>query len=290
MSAFPHLPLFTDAWVADTKHLSRLERGTYFDLLVLMWRVPNCRVPNDDAWLGKRLSMTASEVASELRPIIAEFCQVDGNWIIQKRLKREWEWCLRNSKKRSDAAKSRWEKEKGGSKRSTAQGAECNAPSLSDPIEKKEDDDDAHALARIVVREAVPKTEPSGSPEAVELVDEIASLAGIDPKDVWFGACRIVSKWLREPGWTRDAIVTGVRNGLAKHRDGPIFSIRFFEQEIAREVARQARPLPMAKLVQPNGEPDAIAVHSGYSGRRTFQGKSHSTLGLEAFARAAGKT
>jgi len=86
MSAFPHLPLFTDAWVADTKHLSRLERGTYFDLLVLMWRVPNCRVPNDDAWLGKRLGMTADEVTNELRPIITEFCQIDGNWITQKRL------------------------------------------------------------------------------------------------------------------------------------------------------------------------------------------------------------
>jgi len=289
MSAFPHLPLFTDAWVADTKHLSRLERGTYFDLLVLMWRVPNCRVPNDDAWLGKRLGMTADEVTNELRPIITEFCQIDGNWITQKRLKREWDWCLRNSKKRSDAAKSRWQKEKGVSKRSTAQHVECNAPSLSDPIEKKEDEDDAYAHTNAVAREPVPKTEPLTPPEAFELVDEIASLAGVDPKNAWFGACHIVSAWLREPGWTRDAILTGVRNGLAKHREGAIFSIRFFEHEIAREIARQARPLPKVKLVQPNGEPDAIAVHGGYSGRRAFQGKSHSTLRLEAFARAAGK-
>ena len=50
MAQFPGLLLWTDAWVADTKHLSRLERGTYLDLLVLMWRTPGCRVPNDDEW------------------------------------------------------------------------------------------------------------------------------------------------------------------------------------------------------------------------------------------------
>jgi uncharacterized protein YdaU (DUF1376 family) len=250
MSAFPHLPLFTDAWIADTKHLARLERGTYLDLLVLMWRTPTCRVPNDDAWLGKRLGMTADEVTSELRPIITEFCQVDGNWITQKRLKREWDWCLRNSKKRSDAAKSRWQKEKAPSKRNTAQHVECNAPSLSDPIEKEDGDDvHAHAHTHAHTRDPEKRIEPLVPPEAFELVYEIASVAGVDPKNAWFGACHIVSAWLREPGWTRDAILTGVRRGLAKHRDGPIYSIRFFEREIAMEVARQARPLPVAKVL-----------------------------------------
>lgn len=112
MADFPSLPLFTDAWVADTKHLTRLERGTYHDLLVLMWRSPECRVPNDDAWLGKRLGMTPNEVQNELRPIIAEFIQSDGNWLCQKRLRKEWEWCHKNRKKQSDSAKSRWRNNK----------------------------------------------------------------------------------------------------------------------------------------------------------------------------------
>ncbi len=123
MSRFASLPLFTDAWVADTKHLSRLERGTYHDLLVLMWRSSECRLPDDDDWLSRRLGMTIDEVQQELRPLIAEFCYSSGNWIMQKRLMREWEWCTRNSKKRSDAAKLRWDKEKDASK--------CNAPILS---------------------------------------------------------------------------------------------------------------------------------------------------------------
>ena len=85
MAQFPCLPMWTDAWVADTKHLTRTERGTYFDLLVLMWRTPGCKVPNDNDWLAKHLGMTLAEVTAELRPIINEFCRTDGNWVYQKR-------------------------------------------------------------------------------------------------------------------------------------------------------------------------------------------------------------
>jgi uncharacterized protein YdaU (DUF1376 family) len=89
MAQFPCLPLWTDAWVADTHHLTRSARGTYLDLLVLMWRTPCCRVPNDNAWLAKHLHMTLGEVEAELRPIIVEFCQTDGNWLMQRRLRKE---------------------------------------------------------------------------------------------------------------------------------------------------------------------------------------------------------
>ena len=57
---------------------------------------------------------------------------------------------------------------------------ECNAPNLADLIENKEDRDDARGHA--VAREAVSKTKPLSSQEAFELVDEIASLAGVDSK------------------------------------------------------------------------------------------------------------
>lgn len=45
MAEFPAMPLWTDAWVADTRHLTRCERGTYHDLLVEMWRSPHCALP-----------------------------------------------------------------------------------------------------------------------------------------------------------------------------------------------------------------------------------------------------
>jgi uncharacterized protein YdaU (DUF1376 family) len=113
MAQFPGLLLWTDSWVADTAHLTRLERGTYHDLLVLMWRTPGCRVPNDNAWLAKHMRMSPDEISQELRPIIAEFCQSDGNHLFQKRLQKEFVRAFQHSLKQSDRAKSRWEKVKG---------------------------------------------------------------------------------------------------------------------------------------------------------------------------------
>lgn len=112
MAQFPCLPLWTDAWIADTAHLTRCERGTYHDLLVLMWRSPACQVPNDNAWLAKHLRMTLAEVVAELRPLIVEFCTQDGNWVTQKRLKREFVHRFQFSAAQSVRAKSRWRKKK----------------------------------------------------------------------------------------------------------------------------------------------------------------------------------
>ena len=112
MAQFPGLMLWTGAWVADTAHLTRLERGTYHDLLVLMWRTPGCRVPNDSQWLARHMRMTLEEVTQELRPIIAEFCQTDGNFIFQKRLQKEFVRAAKLTHAQSVRARARWQKEK----------------------------------------------------------------------------------------------------------------------------------------------------------------------------------
>lgn len=111
MSQLPALPLWIDAWVADTAHLSRAERGLYHDLLVLMWKTPGCRVPNDLAWIARKLRCSDHEMPM-LELLIAEFCQSSGNWIAQKRLQKEFDYVSAKSKKQSARAKSRWDKEK----------------------------------------------------------------------------------------------------------------------------------------------------------------------------------
>jgi uncharacterized protein YdaU (DUF1376 family) len=89
MSRFPALPLFCDAWTLDTKHLTRAERGTYLDLLVLMWTTPQCRIPNDRKWIETRLGYPRGDKI--LAKIIAEFCtQQHRHWIVQKRLRKEF--------------------------------------------------------------------------------------------------------------------------------------------------------------------------------------------------------
>lgn len=100
MAEFPALPFFTDAWVADTKHLSRVERDIYLHLLIVMWRTPGCKCPNDEAWLSRRLDIRENSETEILRRIVTEFCISDGNRIWQKRLLKEFQFCQKQSERR----------------------------------------------------------------------------------------------------------------------------------------------------------------------------------------------
>jgi uncharacterized protein YdaU (DUF1376 family) len=113
MAAFPALPLWTDAYLADCGHLSDAEHGRYLLLLMAMWRAPECRLPNDDQFLARRFNRSGDDIRAQFRPLIVEFCQSDGNWIRQKRLTRERAYVRARSKKQSDVAKSRWNNGKG---------------------------------------------------------------------------------------------------------------------------------------------------------------------------------
>jgi uncharacterized protein YdaU (DUF1376 family) len=112
MAKFPALPLFTDAFLADTAHLSMAELGIYVRLLIMMWRTPGCRIPNDDEWISRRLHVSVEDVQKLVRPLISEFCKTHNNFCTQHRLSREFEFLRRRSENQSNRAKSRWRKEK----------------------------------------------------------------------------------------------------------------------------------------------------------------------------------
>jgi uncharacterized protein YdaU (DUF1376 family) len=113
MAAYPALPFWTDAYMADCGHLTDAEHGRYCLLLIEMWRAPDCRLPNDLAWLARKFRRPIEKIEEDLMPLVREFCDVDGNWITQKRLRREWKYLKEQSKNQSDRAKARWEKKKG---------------------------------------------------------------------------------------------------------------------------------------------------------------------------------
>jgi uncharacterized protein YdaU (DUF1376 family) len=127
MAQFPCLPIWTDALLADTGHLSDAEFGRYVRMLILMWRTPGCRVPNDDAWLTRHLPHTAT--IEDIRATIAEYCQTDGNFITQKRLKREFVDRFEFGGRMSALAKRRHRKTNGASSGRTA--ADALPPSLN---------------------------------------------------------------------------------------------------------------------------------------------------------------
>jgi uncharacterized protein YdaU (DUF1376 family) len=109
MAELPFLPLATDAYLADTRHLSTLEHGAYLLLLMEAWRRPHCNLPDDDLLLARLSGLPVVEWL-EIKPTIMAFWSLDGRsktWT-QKRLSKERSRALSVSTIRRDAATKRW--------------------------------------------------------------------------------------------------------------------------------------------------------------------------------------
>lgn len=113
MAEFPYMPLWTDAYLADTRHLTTEEHGAYILLLIEAWRRPNCSLPDDDKLLS-RLAGLGPDQWAEIKDTVLAFWERDGRsktWT-QKRLFSEREKSAQKSRSASDNARKRWNKKK----------------------------------------------------------------------------------------------------------------------------------------------------------------------------------
>lgn len=128
MSKFPAMPLFVDAYMGNTWHLTDADHGRYLLLLMLMWQQPHCRIPDDDEWISRRLRRPIEDIKNHFRPVINEFCFIEENFIKQKRLLKELFFVKKISAIRKKAAKARWEKKKTNDAFAMQKHRFCNAP------------------------------------------------------------------------------------------------------------------------------------------------------------------
>jgi len=88
VAEFPALPLWTDAYLGDTTHLSTFEHGAYMLLLIVSWRSAGCRVADDDALLARYTKMTRDKWR-KVRPILEPFFRIENGFWHQARLQNE---------------------------------------------------------------------------------------------------------------------------------------------------------------------------------------------------------
>ena len=112
MAKMPSLPLFVDDYEAATAHLSLEEDGAYMRLLRICWRTPGCSVPDDRAWIMRRMRTDEATYERLIEPLIEEFFQRAKGRIFQNRLREEFEYVSALSERRKSAGK------KGGSAKS----------------------------------------------------------------------------------------------------------------------------------------------------------------------------
>lgn len=88
MSQAPSMPMFWDAYLADTTHLTTEEHGAYMLLLAAMWR-RNGWVPDDDRDNARILGLTVAKW-KRTKARLAAFLVFDGGQITQKKLLKIW--------------------------------------------------------------------------------------------------------------------------------------------------------------------------------------------------------
>lgn len=141
--ATPAIPLFGDAYLADTRHLSLEEHGAYLQLMMIAWRIDGCCLPDDDARLARMLGCTAAKWR-KLKPTVMAFWTLEGGHWTQGRLSKERTFVEEKREKNRASAESRWK----GQPTENKQGNKCerisegNAPL---PPPKKEEKGEANA-------------------------------------------------------------------------------------------------------------------------------------------------
>lgn len=110
MAEFPAMPLWTDAYLADTGHLTTIEHGAYFLLLMTMWRAGGS-LPNDDKKLSRFARMSAQQW-ERVKPSLMEFFTIKDDEITQGRLTDELAFVKRRSKRQSENARANARKNK----------------------------------------------------------------------------------------------------------------------------------------------------------------------------------
>lgn len=163
MAEFPALPLFTDAFIADTTHLSAEETGAHLMLLMCAWRTPDCGLPDNDRALQRFSRVTPNRWPKIRERIMAFWTCESGRWF-QKRLVKERDFVIRKCRSQSRNAKSRWLKSKESTDAAAMPKACQNDTPTPTPTYTEEDKSSSAAPAAPVFEDLFYGGEPAPKP------------------------------------------------------------------------------------------------------------------------------
>lgn len=227
MAEFPALPLWTDAYLGDTAHLTNEEHGVYLKLLMFAWRTPDCCLPDDDRRLAIMTGLSDKKWRT-MKPVIAAFFTLgDGVWQ-QKRLTRERNFVRGKSEKNRDAAAARWKAndmkandtvDADASLGHMPERCQTDAP-IPIPIEE--------ASANAAAASSAPPQQARSHPEwtADRLHAEVMAAVGLTSGPMpthWLppAGSMHVWRWHHRDGIPPDMIVTAAQNSRAQHDQPP---------------------------------------------------------------------
>jgi len=234
--SLPYYPFYPSDFEAKTSHLTLEEDGAYNRLLRLMWMTPGCSLPDDPAWVARRLRVDAATYDRVVAPIISEFFKRARKRIYSPRLMREFDSAKVTHELRVSAGKKGGRSPKPLKSAGTEESRAKAGPKQPEP-EPEPDKKEGGG----VVREAG-KTDREAILQAIG-VDPISGITGPSGRMIGTQADMAeVARWLDLPGITVPVILTEVRRIMAGKRDGPPSTFRFFTKAIQRLSGEISRP------------------------------------------------
>ena len=101
----PYFRFYPTDYDADTAHLTLLEDGAYSRLLRVCWMTPGCSIPDDEAWIFRRLRVRGDDEKQAIRSVLNEFFQRAEGRIFNDRLTREFDQTVERQEAASENGK-----------------------------------------------------------------------------------------------------------------------------------------------------------------------------------------
>lgn len=101
--SLPYFPMFPTDFEAKTSHLTLEEDGAYNRLLRLMWMTPGCSLPDDNAWIRRRMRVDQDTFDRVVLVVIDEFCARENGRVSNAKLTRVFEDSSERHEKRKNA-------------------------------------------------------------------------------------------------------------------------------------------------------------------------------------------
>ena len=211
MAEAPAMPLWTDAYLADTGHLTTIEHGAYLLLLMTMWRAGGA-LPNDDKRLARFARLTMGQWR-RMKPTLMEFFDVSSDEIRQSRLTAEFEFVRRKRKSHNSHSPSKSLKNnKVGSEKEDVSRAGARVLPTPTPINKKKVSKDTSKKEPDPVEIAFEEfwvtypRRPCDSKKAAKEKYRAAVRRGVAPTTINAGAQRYAaSRQGEDPQYTKQA-------------------------------------------------------------------------------------
>jgi uncharacterized protein YdaU (DUF1376 family) len=89
--SLPYFRLYPTDYEADTAHLTLIEDGAYNRLLRLCWTTPGCSLPDDEAWIMRRVRAYSDAEKDAVRTVLSEYFKRENQRVFNARLSREFE-------------------------------------------------------------------------------------------------------------------------------------------------------------------------------------------------------